>query len=242
MPRIACAGRSDVGRHRSNNEDALLMRPDLGFVALADGMGGAASGEVASAIFMEAAFQVFSERSPQSSGTAVDLVQKAFLRANERIMNKARQDPRHTGMGCTAELLAFDDQTYIVGHVGDSRTYLLRDGRLRQITKDHSMVQEQIDKGLITQEEAKTHSMRSVIMRAVGVNETLAIDLIRGKAQSGDLFLLCSDGLSDMVGDDGLLDTLSLSIDLQGRVEKLIDSANRAGGYDNITVALCLIE
>jgi PPM family protein phosphatase len=237
MLTVRCAGRSDRGRKRSSNEDTLVLRPDLGLVAVADGMGGAASGELASSIFMEETLRVFSDGRHRTGQTA-DLVEKAFSLANERVFKEAHGNPSHSGMGCTAELLAIDGRSYVIGHVGDSRTYLLRSGKLRQITRDHSIVQEQIDRGLITQEEARTHSLRNVIMRAVGVSETLAIDLIQGRSQLGDLFLVCSDGLTDMVEDEVILECLSHPSSLDEKAESLVESANLAGGYDNITVVL----
>ena len=142
-------------------------------------------------------------------------------------------------MGCTAEVLAFYDQSYVVGHVGDSRTYLFREGQLRQITRDHSVVQEQLDEGLITPEEARNHALRHVILRAVGVRDTLAVDLIRGKNRPGDIFLLCSDGLTDMVEDTLIREVLVLSLGLNQKVDRLIELAKSAGGRDNITVILC---
>jgi PPM family protein phosphatase len=242
MVRITCAGKSDTGRKRRNNEDALVVREDLGFVSLADGMGGAASGELASEIFVRSVSQVFEgDNSRREKGTA-ELVQRAFLLANETIWKKAQEDPAVQGMGCTAELLTFEDRSYLVGHVGDSRTYLLRNGKLRRITKDHSIIQDQLDKGFITPEQAKTHSLRNVITRAVGVHETLAVDLIRGRGMAGDLFLLCSDGLSDMVEEDKIAEILSLSLSLEEKAGMLVESANSAGGKDNVTAALCLIE
>lgn len=237
MVRISCAGKSDVGRKRSNNEDALIIRSDLGFLAVSDGMGGAASGEVASSLFVNTALELMSTGSP--NGIGAELIQKTFLVANDRILKEARENPLHQGMGCTAELLSFQDQNYILGHVGDSRTYLLRGGKLRQVTKDHSLVQEQLDRGLITSSEARTHSMRNVIVRAVGVGQTLAVDIIRGKTQEGDLFLLCSDGLTDMIEDEAIYRLLTLPVDLEMRATKLVEASNAAGGHDNITVALC---
>jgi PPM family protein phosphatase len=237
MLRITCAGKTDVGRKRSNNEDALIVRSDLGFLAVADGMGGAASGEVASSIFVDTALELMSVGS--ADGIGAELIQRTFLVANERIFKRARENSLHQGMGCTAELLAFYDQGYILGHVGDSRTYLVRGGRLRQVTKDHSLVQDQLDRGLITQAEARTHSMRNVIVRAVGVGQTLGVDIIRGRLQEGDLFLLCSDGLTDMVEDDAIYRLLALPLALEERAAKLVEAGNAAGGHDNITVALC---
>ena len=142
-------------------------------------------------------------------------------------------------MGCTAELFSFYGMNYILGHVGDSRTYLLRQGKLRQITRDHSLIQDQIDEGLVSPAEARTHALRNVIVRAVGVEEALPVDLVRGKSQPGDIFLLCSDGLTDMLADDQIQELLSLSLSPLEKVEKLVEAAKSAGGYDNITVALC---
>jgi serine/threonine protein phosphatase PrpC len=242
MLTITTSGRSDVGLKRSNNEDAFIIKPELGFVALADGMGGAAFGETASKIFIDTALEVFSKVEEQSEKVIYESVQKSFGLTNERILNYAKKRTSHQGMGCTAELLAFCNQSYFVGHVGDSRTYLFRKGELRQITRDHSLIQEQIEKGLITPDQAKSHSLRNVILRAIGTNETLAVDLIKGKGTHGDIFLVCSDGLTDMVNDISIQDVLSTSVNPDQKIEKLIDLAKSAGGYDNITVILCEVS
>jgi protein phosphatase len=232
-------GVSDPGLKRFNNEDASLVRAELDLFAVADGMGGAAAGEVASQLFVETALEVFSKNERRSEEETVELVQEAFGLANERILKHTVENPQHQGMGCTAELMAFSSQGYVLGHVGDSRSYLFRKGQLRQLTRDHSLVQDQIDQGLITPVEAQRHSLRNIILRAVGAGETLAVDLIKGKSLPGDIFLLCSDGLTDMVDDPSIQEILSLSLNLVQKVEKLIDLAKSAGGYDNITVILC---
>ena len=235
---LRSSGRSDVGLRRSNNEDAFRIESDKGLLVVADGMGGAAAGEVASKIFVDTAAEVFSDvQNPPDVGTA-GRVQEAFRLANERILARALENPHQRGMGCTAELMAFSDASYILGHVGDSRTYLFRQGRLKQITQDHSLIQDQIDRGLLTPEEAKKHSLRNVILRAVGTKETFVVDLIRGKVMAGDLFLFCSDGLTGMVDNPPIEETLSLSISLVQKVERLITLAKEAGGNDNITVVL----
>ncbi len=239
MPHIKYAGNSDIGLKRSNNEDSFVVEPALGLLAVADGMGGAASGEVASKIFTDTAREVFAGLQAKTDEAASALVQKAFLQANERIFTTARENRLHRGMGCTAELLVLYDNGYMLGHVGDSRSYLLRQGKMRQITRDHSLVQEQIDEGTISPQEARTHALRNVIVRAVGVREALPVDLIRGASEPGDIFLLCSDGLTDMLEDTAIQEVLSLSLDLDEKAQKLIDAAKSAGGYDNITVALC---
>lgn len=241
MLKINSFGKSDVGLKRSNNEDALVLKTELGLWSVADGMGGAAAGELASQIFAETALDVFSKGKGQSEQETFALVQKTFRLANEGIRRHVKENQHHQGMGCTAELITFHDQTYILGHVGDSRTYLFRQGKLRQLTRDHSVVQDQIDQGLITPVEARTHLMRNVILRAVGVDEVIAVDFIRGKDFAGDLFLLCSDGLTDPVDDQPIQETLFLPLSLAQKGEKLIELANAAGGPDNITVILCEI-
>ena len=240
MSKIISFGKSDVGLRRSNNEDALVLKPELGLWAVADGMGGAAAGEVASQIFSESAVEVFSRVEGRSEQECLALVQETFRLANTRIRDLAKEK-NHQGMGCTAELVVFCGPNYVLGHVGDSRTYRLRQGQMRQLTRDHSLVQDQIDQGLITQVEAKRHSLRNVILRAVGVEESLAVDLLRGKSMPGDLFLLCSDGLTSMVEDQAIQETLFLSLDLPQKVDQLIALAKSAGGHDNITVILCAI-
>lgn len=239
MSEIISFAKSDVGLKRSNNEDAFVLKPELGLFVVADGMGGAASGEVASRIFSDTALEVFSGVSKRSEADTVEAIQKTFQLAHEKILFSSQQNPIHKGMGCTAEVVAFYNNNYVIGHVGDSRTYLFRQGQLRQITRDHSLVQEQIDQGLISTLEARTHSLKHVILRAVGTNETLALDIIKGKSLPGDIFLLCSDGLTDMVEDDVIQQSLAPSLNLDKKVERLIDSAKSAGGYDNITVLLC---
>jgi protein phosphatase len=144
-------------------------------------------------------------------------------------------------MGCTAELLAFTDTGYVIGHMGDSRTYRLRQGSLKQLTKDHSLVQDQIDQGLITEEQARSHRMRNIILRAVGVRPSPALDTLRGPIFSGDLFLLCSDGLTDLIEDRDILRVLLPDGHIASKADQLVDMANAAGGKDNITVVLAQV-
>jgi PPM family protein phosphatase len=240
MLRIISHGITDVGLKRTNNEDALAMDPETGFWAVADGMGGAAAGEVASRIFIETAYDVFSTKTLDA--LPLDLVREVFGSANTKIISEANRHSELDGMGCTAELITFREEEYFLGHVGDSRTYVYRNGQLRQITRDHSFIQDQLDKGLITPEEARTNSFRNVILRAVGVSESLSIDLCKGRALDGDIFLLCSDGLTDMVDDTVIHDAFTLPYDLAGKVERLVSLAKSAGGKDNITVVLCQVE
>jgi serine/threonine protein phosphatase PrpC len=238
MDNIIAFGKSDPGLKRPNNEDAFLIRPELGVSVLADGMGGAAAGELASQIFIETAQELFSGPPAPTDEACFQLLQRAYELANERILDHVRAHPDHRGMGCTAELLIFCNNKFALGHVGDSRTYLHRKGQLKQLTRDHSLVQDQVDQGLITPLEARTHRLRHVILRAVGTTDALAVDFIRGSIFPGDLFLLSSDGLTDMVDDSAIFEVLALPIGLAGKVEWLIESAKSAGGYDNITVIL----
>ena len=241
MPTYSVSGASDVGLKRANNEDAFLVRSEIGLCAVADGMGGAAAGEVASAIFVRAADEIFGWRAPDSADAAAALVQEVFRLANERMVAHVAGRPDHRGMGCTAELLVCSGDRYVIGHVGDSRTYLFREGELRQVTKDHSLVQQQVDRGLILPAEARRHPLKNVVLRALGADLELSLDLIRGKASTGDLFLLCSDGLTDMLEDQEIRDTLLARRGLQEVGARLIEAANSAGGKDNVTVALCLV-
>jgi protein phosphatase len=241
MPSKIFVGKTDTGLKRGNNEDVFSLSPEQDFCLAADGMGGAAAGEVASKIFAEAALEIFSDNTHRSEKEILYRVQKTYSLANEKILEHVAQHPSHRGMGCTAELLAFFDEGFILGHVGDSRTYRLRDGQLEQLTQDHTLVQQQLQEGLITSDQAKNHPMRNVIYRAVGIKEELTIDLLNEKVYPQDLFLLCSDGLTDMIQDDQIQDILCSDIDIDQKAENLIESAKVAGGTDNITVVLVAI-
>lgn len=231
-------GETDVGLKRLKNEDTFLINPENRFCLVADGMGGEAAGELASHIFAETSMEFFSETVGHSTSKVVETIQNVFRVANERIFNHAEQNSGYKGMGCTAEVLGYSDEEFVIGHVGDSRTYRFRDQKLEQLTKDHSIVQDQIDKGMITSAESRNHSMRNVILRAVGVSEDLSPDIIKERVCPGDIFLLCSDGLTDMISDRQIQEVLSLSTDLSKKTKKLIDMAKSAGGKDNITVVL----
>ena len=241
MVRILFDGKSDVGLKRPNNEDIFVFDPELAYCLAADGMGGAAAGELASSFFAEAVAVVFAGSSNRSEMETVGLVQDAFHYANQRILEHVQEEAAHEGMGCTAELLAFSNEGFALGHIGDSRTYRLRGGQLKQLTTDHSYVQDQINQGLMSPAEAKNHRLRGVILRAVGVEEDLTLDISKGKTFSGDMFLLCSDGLTDMVDDDQMQQVLSTRASLSQKVNDLIETAKDAGGYDNITAVLAEI-
>lgn len=238
---IHATGLTDVGRKRTNNEDAVLVRDDLQLFIVADGVGGAAAGEVASQIFIESCANEFSAYSGWNRDYG-PLIARCFINANQHIRDHAKQHPETQGMGCTGEILTFFEGDYYVGHVGDSRTYLVQDGRIALLTKDHSYIQEQIDLGLVTEEEAETHWLRNAIYRAVGHIEDIEADIITGKAKEGDCFLLCTDGLTDMVSDKRILEIVSSNHSVEERTRMLIDEANSNGGKDNVTALLCEVR
>ena len=238
MAKLVSTGQTDVGLKRSHNEDAYLENSEIGLLVVADGMGGAAAGEIASGIFVDTVLEVFNKKNNNTYKETLTFVKKAFDTANKRILEHVKFHPAHKGMGCTAELMAFFNEGYVLGHVGDSRTYLFRDGKLVQITKDHSLVQVQIEMGLISEMEARNQSHRNIILRAVGINEGLETDIRGIKFYVGDIFLLCSDGLTDMIEDDVIMEVLSIPTCLEKKVEGLIELAKVVGGEDNITVVL----
>jgi serine/threonine protein phosphatase PrpC len=242
MPHKIFAGKTDIGLKRENNEDAFSLNPELDFCLVADGMGGAAAGEVASKIFAEAAFEIFSNNTSRSEKEILYRVHQTYSHANQKILEHVTHHPDHQGMGCTAELLAFFDEGFILGHIGDSRTYRLSNGQLEQLSQDHTLVQQQLQEGLISADQIKHHPMRNLILRAVGIKEELTIDLLKGKSCPEDLFLLCSDGLTDMIPDDQIQDILCADIHVHRKAEELIETAKAAGGHDNITVVLVAIS
>jgi PPM family protein phosphatase len=224
------AALSDVGSVREGNEDAYLDAPPLFVVA--DGMGGASAGEVASGIVVE------EFRSAHSAGTLPDALTDTIQEANARIYEMARQDRAREGMGTTCTAAMLDGAELTLAHVGDSRAYRLRGGELVQLTDDHSLVAGLVRLGKLTQEEADVHPQRSVILRAVGVERKIEVDVAKHPLEEGDLFLLCSDGLSGMVRDEVIAETLRSVSALDEAAEMLIDLANASGGRDNITAVL----
>jgi protein phosphatase len=241
MPRRKFAGKTDIGLKRKNNEDTFFISPDQHFCLAADGVGGTAAGGLASKIFAESVIETFAGNSDRSGKEIKHRVQKAFRLANENILKHVTQNPDHKGMGCTAELLAFSDEGFIIGHIGDSRTYCLRNGQLEQLTQDHTLVQQQLEAGLIAREKIKQHPLRNVIFRSLGLTKEVELDLLKGKTCPEDLFLLCSDGLTDMVPDDQIHDILSSEIVIHRKAEELIETAKSVGGNDNITVVLAAV-
>ena len=241
MPQNIFAGQTDIGLKRENNEDEFLLNSDMDFCLTADGMGGAAAGELASKIFADTAQEIFEGQTDRSQKEVLYRVQKTFQVANQKILEHVVQNRSHKGMGCTAELLAFSDEGFILGHMGDSRTYRLRDGNFEQLTQDHTLVQQQLEDGLINEDQIRNHPLRNIIYRAVGIKQELSLDLVIGQTAVQDIFLLCSDGLTDMILDDQIQDILCLNEDIHHKVDELIEKAKAAGGNDNITVVLVAI-
>jgi PPM family protein phosphatase len=224
------AGLTDVGREREGNEDSFLVRPPLFVVA--DGMGGAQAGEVASRTLVE----VFEEAA--AAGELPDALEATVQKANGRIHQMAVDDPKLKGMGCTATASFVSGGRLTTAHVGDSRLYRLREGPLEQLTEDHSLVGGLVRLGQLTPEEAEVHPQRSVILRAVGVEESVEVDLLEHDVEPGDVYLACSDGLSGMVRDEVIAETLKAFPALDVAAQMLIELANAAGGRDNITAVL----
>jgi serine/threonine protein phosphatase PrpC len=229
------ATRTDTGRQRSANEDSLFTRAPLFVVA--DGMGGAQAGEVAS----KTAAESFDRELPQAPPE--QLLRETIEAANRAIHERARNDPDLAGMGTTITAAIVDPaaEEVAIGHVGDSRAYRLRGGKLERLTRDHSLVEEMRRKGQLTDAQAAEHPQRSIITRALGPEPEVEVDLQTVPAQAGDVFLICSDGLTTMLADEQIAQLLARATSMQSAVRALVDEANRAGGRDNITVVAFLL-
>ena len=226
----AYAGASDTGRKRRRNEDSYVMAPPI--FAVADGMGGAQAGEIASKLAAAAL-----EDTDPGAMSGEERVKMLIQEANRRVHERATADPSTSGMGTTMTVALVEGRTVTFGHVGDSRAYRYRGGTIEQVTEDHSLVNELLKSGKLSPEEADMHPQRSVITRAVGTDPDVDVDAFTIEAEPGDVFLICSDGLTDMVGDDDILGVLDRFHDDLDRVTKsLVSAANRGGGEDNITV------
>jgi serine/threonine protein phosphatase PrpC len=230
------AFRTDTGRQRSENEDSLFVRAPIFVVA--DGMGGAQAGEVASKAAAEAFDRDLPEAPPER------LLRETIEAANREIHELARSDPSRAGMGTTitAAIVNAQSEEVGIGHVGDSRAYRLRAGRLEQLTRDHSLVEEMRRKGQITDAQALDHPQRSIITRALGPEPEVEVDVQTVPTAPGDVFLLCSDGLTTMVGEDRIAAVLSAAGSMHEAVRALVDEANAAGGRDNITALAFRLE
>jgi protein phosphatase len=232
---------SDVGRCRKVNQDMFLLDDALGLYAIADGMGGHAAGEVASDLAINALAVSVRSQEPGHGGwspaEAAELLRRALNDGNRKICESVLARAEWRGMGTTMVALVLAGDRAVIGHVGDSRAYLLRNGSLRQLTSDHSWVNEQVKLGLLTHEQAQRHPMRNIVTRALGNQPEVEVDLLEEPVRPGDIFTLCSDGLSNMVGENEMLEILQDHGEVpQAACRQLVDRANASGGEDNITV------
>jgi PPM family protein phosphatase len=230
------AFRTDTGRQRNANEDSYFARPPIFVVA--DGMGGAQAGEVAS----KTAAEAFDRDLP--AGSPEQVLRETIEAANREINERANADPSLTGMGTTitAAIVNAQSEEVAIGHVGDSRAYRLREGKLERLTRDHSLVEEMRRKGQLTDAQAEGHPQRSIITRALGPEPEVEVDLQTVPAAPGDVFLLCSDGLTTMIGEEQIARRLTGATSMTAAVRALVDEANRAGGRDNITALVFRLE
>ena len=265
---VHIAGDSDTGKVREHNEDRIALRPDLGLAVLADGMGGHRAGEVASGLAIQAVVdeleRTFAELAPgvnniaranlvtsvnpvesesDDSTEAVYLTLTAIAHANTLIYQSAKINPEHTGMGTTLVLALFALGNVTIAHVGDSRAYRLRDSHLERLTQDHSLIEEAVRKGMFSLEEAQRNFSKNIITRALGIGPDVDTDVQQFVMRPGDLYLLCSDGLTDLVSDADLqLALQKFGTNLDQAVQHLITLANARGGHDNISVVLALYQ
>ena len=244
------AAKTDVGRKRKGNEDSFCLAPDLGLYVVADGMGGHAAGEVASRLAVETIREwmakylggdgaaIVGPAAASGSPEASYLLSSIRL-ANRLIFDAAQGRQDYAGMGTTLVAVLTQGDTLMLAHVGDSRIYRIRDGEIAQVSRDHSFVQEQVDRGVISAEDALVSQYRHMITRALGLKETVEVDLAEESAVAGDVLLLCSDGLSDLLEDEEILTAVQEhAADLEQACQALVDRANHKGGDDNVTTLL----
>jgi protein phosphatase len=251
--RIASGGVTDLGRVRTNNEDCYKIVEPLNLFVLSDGMGGEAHGEIASALAVETVVKHCLGADANSGGEIIGEIQPnwsdrtkrlstAVHLANRNIFKSAEENPDQHGMGATLTAVWIDGTNLSVAHVGDSRAYLLRSGNLLQLTRDHSLVAEQVRRGILTAAEAEESDMQSVLLRALGAQEEIEVDAEEHTLFPRDILLLCSDGLTRMVTDPEIAGTLQSETDPMRAAEKLIALANERGGPDNITVVIARLD
>jgi len=247
--KIEIYGLTDVGLVRDHNEDAIGNDQDLGLAVLADGMGGHLGGEVASAITVTTIIETLAESLETIKPGNIDIatgyslesvaVNDAIRKANEKVFTSSSENPQYQGMGTTVVVLLFHDNRFTVAHVGDSRLYRYRDYELEQITRDHSLMQEMVDRGFYTDEQAKQSLNKNLVTRAIGIEESVQIDLTEDVALPGDIYLLCSDGVTDMLEDAVIRKIIrDNEDDLEKIAAELIGQSNAAGGKDNISATL----
>jgi protein phosphatase len=233
--------RTDPGLARENNEDSIALDESVRLGILADGMGGYNAGEIASGMattFIKSELgRWLSQAGRHANAREVRRAMEICVdNANRSIFNAANSNPHYSGMGTTLVLGVFQEGKLLLGHIGDSRCYRVRGGVIAQITKDHSLLQEQMDAGLITPEQAATSSNKNLVTRALGVEDAVLLEVNEHRVEPGDIYMMCSDGLSDMVDDEGIARILGNDAPLEQKVGQLIDAANANGGRDNISV------
>lgn len=239
---IRYGSQSDQGRVRTSNEDSYAANAKKKLFLVADGMGGHAAGEIASQIAVSTVEEYVSRRM-ESDLRPEEVIRYAAQEANNRIFETQRQKPELEGMGSTLTILSFQDGTYYIAHVGDSRAYLWRQGNLDQITRDHSLVWHLLESGVLRKEELSSHPQKNLITRSIGPHPYVEVDIERGEAHEGDVYLLCSDGLADVVSDDCISKILSNHDKTpQDLCEDLVNEAMNAGAPDNVTVIVVRIE
>jgi PPM family protein phosphatase len=245
--KLSAFGLTDVGRRRDSNEDDFLIESGHGVFAVADGMGGHAAGEIASHMAIETLREVLNRDAATGDGRSADetaeWLREAVVEANRRICDSIRLHEERRGMGTTVVALVHSGEDAIVGHVGDSRLYLLRGDELLRVTSDHSWVNEQVKLGLMNDDTAQRHPMRNIVTRALGSRPDVVVDLATVDVQSGDVFLLCSDGLNTMLTDDQIQSVLAeCRKNPEAACRALVQEANRQGGEDNVTVVVACAE
>ena len=235
--------RTDPGLARENNEDSVTVDEPTRLSILADGMGGYNAGEIASGMattFIKSELgRWLAQAGRHANAKEVRRAMEICVdNANRSIFNAANSNPQYSGMGTTLVVGVFQDGRLLLGHIGDSRCYRLRGSELAQITKDHSLLQEQMDAGLITPEQAAVSTNKNLVTRALGVEDAVLLDVNEHRVEPGDIYLMCSDGLSDMVDDSGIARILAGDVTLEEKAVQLVDAANANGGRDNISVML----
>lgn len=238
---MKAAGISHIGNIRTNNEDAYYLNERHKLIAVADGMGGHKAGEIASSIAIEAVASLVSIKA-QSAIMPAEVFRRVFSEANQRIWSKAHETEDCKGMGTTLTAVWIVEDLAYVAHVGDSRAYLIHDGKIRQITRDHTLVEELIKNGSIDRESALSHPQKNVLMKAVGADDSVAPDLHEIEVYEGDIFLICSDGLTHYLKEFELGDLLSKDTELEASLNLMTELALERGGADNITAVAIKIE
>lgn len=237
---------SDIGMKRQQNQDSGIACPELGLFVVADGMGGHQGGEIASKMVTEIVPEVVRKGQKKKDWNGRQLLVEAIQEANRSIYKKSREDRKLMGMGTTTTSLLFHDGKLLIGHVGDSRCYFAMPGIFWQLTRDHSLVQEKLRAGLITRAQLKTDQMRNVITRSVGFEPEVQVEIYEKEAHEKDVFLVCSDGLTGMLEDQEVRQTIDEEYfthhDLQKTIERLISEANANGGDDNVTVLMASVK